>query len=78
MPPPSHGAQGHDQLDQADILARIAGAGVSVVAVAGGAEAISRLDGQLGGDEVILLLSSGPLDGLAETLPPRLDARFAG
>jgi UDP-N-acetylmuramate: L-alanyl-gamma-D-glutamyl-meso-diaminopimelate ligase len=77
MPPPLHGAEDHAQLGQADILARIAGAGVSAVAVAGGPEVMSRLNNDLAGDEVILLLSSGPLDGLAETLPPRLDARFA-
>ena len=39
---------------------------------------IAELAATLAGDEVILLLSSGPLDGLPETLPPWLETRFAG
>jgi UDP-N-acetylmuramate: L-alanyl-gamma-D-glutamyl-meso-diaminopimelate ligase len=36
----------------------------------------AALASKLTGDEVILLLSSGPLDGLADSLPPWLEARF--
>ena len=77
LPPPGHGADGHAQLSQADILTRIAAAGVAVRAMADGAATLAELDAGLAGNEVVLLLSSGPLDGLAETLPPRLDAKFS-
>jgi hypothetical protein len=46
--------------------------------VASGAEALAALEASLTGDEVVLLLSSGPLDGLAESLPRMLDERFPG
>ena len=76
LPPPHHGADGHAQLSQGDILARIGAAGVNVEAMAGGAEVLEALADSLVGDEVVLLLSSGPLDGWAETLPARLEAVF--
>jgi len=75
LPPPTHGAESHDQLSQNDIVACAAAAGVAVEAVAGAAETLELL-GALRGDEVVLLLSSGPLDGLAESAPRLLDARF--
>ncbi|HLZ83945.1 MAG TPA: Mur ligase family protein [Caulobacteraceae bacterium] len=77
LPPPGHGA-GQAQSTQGQIADRIAAAGVWVTAVAGGSAALADLAATLRGDEVILLLSSGPLDGLPETLPPWLETRFAG
>ena len=76
LPPPEHGAASHHQLTQAQIAARIRAAGVEVVPLAGGRAVLDDLGATLKGDEAILLLSSGPLDGLADSLPPMLDARF--
>jgi UDP-N-acetylmuramate: L-alanyl-gamma-D-glutamyl-meso-diaminopimelate ligase len=76
LPPPAHGAASHTQLTSARIAERIAGAGVTVHQVGGAEATLELLDTRLRGDEVVLLLSSGPLDGLAERLPPWLDARF--
>jgi hypothetical protein len=44
--------------------------------VASASETLADLGGSLTGAEVVLLLSSGPLDGLAASLPAMLDARF--
>jgi len=77
LPPPRHGA-GVAQSTQAQIAARIASAGISVTPVEGEGAVLAELAATLAGDEVILLLSSGPLDGLPETLPPWLETRFAG
>ncbi len=77
LPPPGHGAATHHQLTQADILARIRAAGVEAEAFEGGPAVLAELDRSLTGDEVVLLLSSGPLAGLAETAPAMLDAKFA-
>jgi len=77
LPPPNHGAGTHDQLAQAQILARIRAAGVRADSFAEGAAILTDLSETLAGDEVVLLLSSGPLDGLAWTLPALLDERFA-
>jgi UDP-N-acetylmuramate: L-alanyl-gamma-D-glutamyl-meso-diaminopimelate ligase len=76
LPPPSHGAATHRQLTQAEIAARVAKAGVAVTPVANGAGALEALSRELTGEEVVLLLSSGPLDGLADAAPRLLDARF--
>ena len=75
LPPPDHGA-GPAQSSQRDIAGRIAGAGVSVTAIADADTVLENLDATLAGDEVILLLSSGPLDDLPARLPPVLEARF--
>ncbi len=77
LPPPPHQTAGRPSLTEGQIAARIAAAGVPVKSLADGPAVIADLDQGLAGDEVILLLSSGPLDGLPDTLPPRLDARFA-
>jgi UDP-N-acetylmuramate: L-alanyl-gamma-D-glutamyl-meso-diaminopimelate ligase len=77
LPPPEHGAASHDQLDQATILERIRMAGIAVQAVRGEpSEALAAVESAVDSKSVVLLLSSGPLAGLAQTLPPRLDARF--
>lgn len=77
LPPPSHGAEDHDQLDGADILAAIRASGITAHPAADGLHGLALTEELLTGDEVVLLLSSGPLDGLALTLPPRLDARWS-
>jgi UDP-N-acetylmuramate: L-alanyl-gamma-D-glutamyl-meso-diaminopimelate ligase len=76
LPPPTHGAAGHAQLTPGDILNAVQAAGVTAELAADGAAVTARLEGLLTGEEVVLLLSSGPLDGLPQTLPPRLDARW--
>ena len=75
LPPPGHGA-GADQLSHEAIAQRIAAAGVDTTLIAGRDEALAELQSILTGEEAILLLSSGPLAGLAEALPPMLDAAF--
>jgi UDP-N-acetylmuramate: L-alanyl-gamma-D-glutamyl-meso-diaminopimelate ligase len=75
LPPPGHGAAGA-RLTQGQIAARILAAGVPVTALEDGPAVIGALGETLAGEEVILLLSSGPLDGLPVSLPPWLEARF--
>jgi UDP-N-acetylmuramate: L-alanyl-gamma-D-glutamyl-meso-diaminopimelate ligase len=77
LAPPAHGSEGHVQLGQDEIVARSRAAGVDAVGVASGAAAVADLSASLQGDEVVLLLSSGPLDGLPASLPAMLDERFA-
>ncbi|MDZ4372865.1 MAG: hypothetical protein U1C74_15765, partial [Phenylobacterium sp.] len=69
IPPPTHGAGSHQQSTFQDILARVAATGLPVQGVEtaqAATEALSRLSG----DEAVLLLSSGPLLGLPDSLPP--------
>ena len=76
LPPPAHGAASHLQASHVQIGERIRGAGVDAMLTPDGAAVLAELDASLTGDEVVLLLSSGPLDGLADSLPPLLDDRF--
>ncbi|HYE47026.1 MAG TPA: Mur ligase family protein [Caulobacter sp.] len=75
IPPPVHGAASHSQLTHDDILARINAAGVRAVGAATPSEVEAQLN-DLTGDEVVLLLSSGPLLGLPASLPALMDGRF--
>ncbi len=76
LPPPEHGAGAHRQLSFAEIIDRVLAAGVDAAPMANAAAVLSELEATLKGDEVVLLLSSGPLDGLVELLPLQLEARF--
>ena len=76
LPPPGHGAQGHDQLSQSQIAERISATGVPVRPMADGEAVLGQFKCPLAGDEVVLLLSSGPLDGLAKSLPALMDSRY--
>jgi UDP-N-acetylmuramate: L-alanyl-gamma-D-glutamyl-meso-diaminopimelate ligase len=59
-----------------DILDRVDAAGVSAQGIEDTQAFLNQMPANLKGDEVVLLLSSGPLDGLADTLPNRLDTLF--
>jgi UDP-N-acetylmuramate: L-alanyl-gamma-D-glutamyl-meso-diaminopimelate ligase len=75
IPPPVHGADTHHQSSLDEILARTAAAGVPVEPVRTAEEAIAALS-HLTGEEVVLLLSSGPLLGLPDSLPPVFDRLY--
>jgi len=75
VPPPTHGASTHHQSSFEEILARTAATGVRVEGVRSAQEAVAALS-SLQGDEVVLLLSSGPLLGLPDTLPPVFDRLY--
>lgn len=76
LPPPTHGAGAHQQLSFAEIIDRILAVGVDASPMANGDAVLADLAASLTGEEVVLLLSSGPLDGLAERLPAELESRF--
>ena len=76
LPPPRHGEDSHQQLTATDILARVRAAGVDADAFGSGAEVLAELERSLRGNEVLLLLSSGPMDGLVATAPAMLERRW--
>ena len=75
IPPPGHGAETHHQSTHAEILARVHGAGVSVEGPTS-AQAVTEQLSHLKGDEIVLLLSSGPLLGLPDSLPAVIDRLY--
>jgi UDP-N-acetylmuramate: L-alanyl-gamma-D-glutamyl-meso-diaminopimelate ligase len=74
-PPPVHGAGSHHQSTFEEILMRAQATGIAVEGVADAAQAIEALS-HLRGDEVVLLLSSGPLLGLPDSLPALFDRLY--
>ncbi|MGZ3401888.1 MAG: Mur ligase family protein [Phenylobacterium sp.] len=76
-PPPTHGAASHHQSSFEEILARTAATGVAIEAVRTAEEATRALSA-LKGEEIVLLLSSGPLLGLPDSLPPVFDRLYGG
>ncbi len=76
-PPPTHGAGSHRQSSFEEILARTAATGVPVQGVRSAEAAVLALS-DLRGDEVVLLLSSGPLLGLPDSLPQVFDDLYSG
>lgn len=75
VPPPHHGEQSHQQSSFAEILARVGATGVPAEGVET-AEAATAALSRLSGEEVVLLLSSGPLLGLPDSLPPVFDRLY--
>ncbi|WP_293680602.1 Mur ligase family protein, partial [uncultured Phenylobacterium sp.] len=75
VPPPRHGEGSHNQSGFDEILARVAATGVPVEGVETAEAATQRL-GRLAGGEVVLLLSSGPLLGLPDSLPVVFDRLY--
>lgn len=74
-PPPHHGETSHSQSSFPEILARVAATGIPVEGVETADAAVAALS-RLSGDEVVLLLSSGPLLGLPDRLPPLFDELY--
>jgi UDP-N-acetylmuramate: L-alanyl-gamma-D-glutamyl-meso-diaminopimelate ligase len=75
IPPPHHGEASHNQSSFDEILARVGATGVPVQGVETAQAATDALAG-LSGGEVVLLLSSGPLLGLPDSLPPVFDKLY--
>lgn len=76
LPPPTHGAANHHQLSHDEIIERTQKAGVKVIKINDDKDCLEKITPSLKGDEVILLLSSGPLYGLPQSLPHALDDLF--
>lgn len=75
VPPPHHGEASHHQSSFGEIVDRVAKTGVATEGVETADAAVAAL-GRLSGNEVVLLLSSGPLLGLPDRLPPLFDDLF--
>ena len=75
-PPAEQGAGTHDQIGQADILARLKAAGVDAEGLSPDGGAVDAIGRALGDDCAVLFLSSGPLGGLIEAAPAWAEAHF--
>jgi UDP-N-acetylmuramate: L-alanyl-gamma-D-glutamyl-meso-diaminopimelate ligase len=76
--PPTHGASTHDQLSLDEILNQVKNSGVNAVGVASKNDAYELLKKDLNNDSLILLMTSGALDGLPDELPKDLPTLLGG
>jgi UDP-N-acetylmuramate: L-alanyl-gamma-D-glutamyl-meso-diaminopimelate ligase len=74
--PATQGADTHAQLSQEEIVARVRKAGFDVEAMREPAAALASLESLLDKNDVILLLTSGNLGGLIESIPRLAEAKF--
>ena len=75
-PPPEHGAATIDQTSFAEILARVTATGIRSEGFESADAAIAALS-TLQANEIVLLLSSGPLLGLPDSLPGVFERLYA-
>lgn len=75
--PETQGADTHKQLTQDEIVARTAASGVATQGVHDTASVTAALEEKLGNDTVLLVLTSGNLHGVLDTLPEWLDSTYS-
>lgn len=66
----------HDQVTHQEITDRVQKAGIDVTAITSGDEGLKLLETMLTPDDCILLLTSGPLDGMIQTVPELTERLF--
>jgi UDP-N-acetylmuramate: L-alanyl-gamma-D-glutamyl-meso-diaminopimelate ligase len=74
--PAEQGADTHDQSSQEEMLARLVASGVEAHAVGAPDNVMQLLEKNIRESDIVLLSSSGPMDGLIERIPKWLDTRF--
>src|SRR3989344_6822508 len=75
--PVEQGADTHEQSSQTEMTEQLSRAGVSVRPATNVEEAMSMCKKEIHESDVVLLSSSGPMDGLIEQIPKWLDNTFA-
>jgi UDP-N-acetylmuramate: L-alanyl-gamma-D-glutamyl-meso-diaminopimelate ligase len=75
-PPAEQGAGTHEQVGQAEILARLKAGGADAAGLSPDGAAVEEIGAALGDDCAVLFLTSGPLGGLIETVPAWAESRF--
>jgi UDP-N-acetylmuramate: L-alanyl-gamma-D-glutamyl-meso-diaminopimelate ligase len=74
--PAAQGAATHKQLAQEEIVERVKAAGFDAEAISDPARALAAIAGAATSHDVVLLLTSGSLGGLIESIPKMLEEKF--
>jgi len=74
--PAEQGAATHEQSTQQEMAERLSSAGIAVVAATDPEKVMSTLKSEIRKSDVVLLSSSGAMDGLIERIPEWLDNAF--
>lgn len=75
--PAEQGAESHEQSSHEEMAARLAQAGIAVETAETPRDTLDMLGLEIQEGDVILLSSSGPMDGLIEKIPQWLDEKFS-
>ncbi len=75
--PAEQGADTHEQSSQEEMAARLAKAHIAVETAETPQDVMDMLGLEITEGDVILLSSSGPMDGLIESIPKWLDNNFS-
>lgn len=75
--PASQGAEAHEQLSQAEIVARIKESGAKAEAIHSLTDTQALLRNMLQDGDMVLMLSSGAMDGIIASLPQWMDVEYA-
>lgn len=75
--PAEQGADTHEQSSQEEMVARLSAAHIPVLSATTPKDVLDMLGLEIAIGDVILLSSSGPMDGLIESIPKWLDSNFA-
>lgn len=74
--PATQGASTHKQLSQNEIVERVRASGIQTLAVHNPTETLDTMGAYLSENDVVLILTSGALDGLTETVPEMVREKF--
>lgn len=75
--PEEQGAGTHEQASHGDIVERLVSAGVHTTPAVTPADVLGFLEENITENDVVLILTSGPMDNLPATIPQWLENRFA-
>jgi len=74
--PAEQGSGTHAQLTQEEIVGRVRSAGIDVDYIKDEKEGLEIIDKEVKDGDVVLLLTSGNLDGMVQSIPKLLDEKF--
>jgi UDP-N-acetylmuramate: L-alanyl-gamma-D-glutamyl-meso-diaminopimelate ligase len=74
--PPAIGADTHEQITQDEIVERVRRNGISIHSIANEKDGLYQIEKNVGPRDVILLLTSGNLDGLVQSIPRLMERLF--
>lgn len=74
--PAEQGSSTHEQLSQSEIVERVQASGINVEGIRDEKNGLIIANREIGENDVVLLLTSGNLDGMVQSIPNLLESKF--
>lgn len=74
--PATIGVGNHDQASHEEIVERVRASGATAEPINTSEECLSRLQQIVKSNDIVLMLTSGPMDGLVESIPKMIEKKF--